>query len=117
MMLLHTLHIYGLEILARQIRQADCQAFGRRRMMSLSAVDPWGRKKLYWTDNGVKNPCYYLDLLMYRRRILCTRDMENISRGPTFGDFVTIRTKASMQDVTVARLQSKTVKNPLSYLF
>jgi hypothetical protein len=24
----------------------------------------------------------------------------NISRGPTFGDFVTIRTEASMQDVT-----------------
>jgi hypothetical protein len=32
--------------------------------------------------------------------------MENISRGPTVGDFVTIRTEASMQDVTVARLQS-----------
>jgi hypothetical protein len=30
--------------------------------------------------------------------------MENISRGPTFGDFVTIRTEASMQDITVARL-------------
>jgi hypothetical protein len=28
--------------------------------------------------------------------------MENMSRGPTFGDFVTIRTEASMQDVTVA---------------
>jgi hypothetical protein len=49
MMLLHTLHIYGLEILARQIRQANCQPFRRRRMMSLSAVsmmslsavDPW----------------------------------------------------------------------------
>jgi hypothetical protein len=25
-------------------------------------------------------------------------------RGPTFGDFVTIRTEASMQDVTIARL-------------
>jgi hypothetical protein len=32
------------------------------------------------------------------------REMENISRGPTFGDFVTIRTEASMQDITVARL-------------
>jgi hypothetical protein len=32
--------------------------------------------------------------------------MENISRVPTFGDFVTIRTEASMQDVTVERLQS-----------
>jgi hypothetical protein len=34
------------------------------------------------------------------------REMENISRGSTFGDHVTIRTEASMQDVTVARLQS-----------
>ncbi len=33
------------------------------------------------------------------------REMENISRGSTFGDFVTLRTEASMQDVTVARLQ------------
>jgi hypothetical protein len=30
--------------------------------------------------------------------------MENKSRGPTFGDFVTICTEASMQDITVARL-------------
>jgi hypothetical protein len=30
------------------------------------------------------------------------REMENISRGPTFGDFVTIRTEASLQDITVA---------------
>ncbi len=37
------------------------------------------------------------------------REMENISRGSTFGDFVTIRTEASMQDVTVARLQSTRV--------
>jgi hypothetical protein len=35
--------------------------------------------------------------------------MENISRGPTFGDFVIIRTKSSRQDVTVARLQSLSV--------
>jgi hypothetical protein len=45
------------------------------------------------------------------------RKMENISRGPTFGDFDTIRTEASMQDVTVARLQSLRVKAPLSTLF
>jgi hypothetical protein len=32
------------------------------------------------------------------------REMENISRGTTFGDFVTIRTEGSMQDVTVARV-------------
>jgi hypothetical protein len=35
-----------------------------------------------------------------------TREMENISRGTTFGDFVTIRTEESIQDVPVARLQS-----------
>ncbi len=41
---------------------------------------------------------------------LC-REMEKkkISRDPTFGDFVTIRTEASMQDVTVARLESTRV--------
>ncbi len=31
--------------------------------------------------------------------------MENISWGPTFGDFVTILIETSMQDVTVARSQ------------
>ncbi len=40
--------------------------------------------------------------------IISSREMETISiiRGPTFGDFVTIRNEASMQDITVARLQS-----------
>jgi hypothetical protein len=31
--------------------------------------------------------------------------MENINIGPTFGDFVTIFTESSMEDVTVARNQ------------
>jgi hypothetical protein len=39
--------------------------------------------------------------------------MENISRGPTFGDFVTILTEGSMQDNTVARLQSTDSLPPL----
>ncbi len=43
--------------------------------------------------------------------------MENISEGPTFGDFVTIRTERSMQDVMVARLQSTRVQTPLSPSF
>jgi hypothetical protein len=34
------------------------------------------------------------------------REMENTSRGPTFGDFDTIRKEGSVQNVTVARLQS-----------
>jgi hypothetical protein len=42
------------------------------------------------------------------------REMGNISRGPTFGDFVTIRTEGSLQDVTVARLQSTGVQTPFS---
>ncbi len=42
------------------------------------------------------------------------REMEKISRGPTFGDFVTIIT---MQDNTVARLQSTKVQTPLSPLY
>jgi hypothetical protein len=42
--------------------------------------------------------------------------MENISSGPTFGDFVTIRDEASIQDVTVTRLQSTRVQTPLSPL-
>jgi hypothetical protein len=41
------------------------------------------------------------------------RETENISRGPTFGDFVTIRTERSMQDITVARLQSSSLSSPL----
>ena len=32
--------------------------------------------------------------------------MENISRGPIFGDFVTILTEGLMQDNTIARQQS-----------
>jgi hypothetical protein len=40
--------------------------------------------------------------------------MENISRGPTFGDFVTIHTEVSMQDITVARLQSTVLRESLS---
>jgi hypothetical protein len=48
---------------------------------------------------------------LYRGR---TREMENISRGSGFGDFVTIRTEVSMQDVTVARLHSTRVQTPLS---
>jgi hypothetical protein len=39
------------------------------------------------------------------------------SRGPTFGDFVTIRTEVSMQDITVARLQITRVQTPLSPSF
>ncbi len=41
-------------------------------------------------------------------------EMGHIGRGPTFGDFVTIRTEASMQDVSVARLQSTRVQTSLS---
>ncbi len=33
--------------------------------------------------------------------------MENISRVPAFEDFVTISTEGSMQDATIARLQSR----------
>jgi hypothetical protein len=40
--------------------------------------------------------------------------MENISRDPTFGDFVSILIEGSMQDITVARLQSTRVQTPLS---
>jgi hypothetical protein len=40
-----------------------------------------------------------------------------VSRGPTFGGFVTIRTEASMQDVTVARLQNTRLRTLLSALF
>jgi hypothetical protein len=46
-----------------------------------------------------------------------TREMEKISRGPTFGDFVTTRTEGSMQDVTVAKLQSTSVQTHLFPLY
>jgi hypothetical protein len=46
--------------------------------------------------------------------IKVSREKENIRIGPTFGDFVTIRTEASMQDITVARLQSTRVQTSLS---
>jgi hypothetical protein len=42
------------------------------------------------------------------------REMENISRGPTSGDFVTILTEGSMQDNTVARVQEYRLPFPLS---
>jgi hypothetical protein len=40
--------------------------------------------------------------------------MENISRGPIFGDFITTLTEGSIQDLTVARLESTKVQNPIS---
>jgi hypothetical protein len=46
-----------------------------------------------------------------------SREMENISRGLTFRDFVTILTEASMQDVTVPKLLSTGVQSPLYLLF
>ncbi len=39
-----------------------------------------------------------------------TREMENISGGSTFTDFVIILTEGSMQDVKVARLNSTRVQ-------
>jgi hypothetical protein len=33
--------------------------------------------------------------------------------GPTFGDFVTILAEGSLQDITVARLQSTKLQTPL----
>jgi hypothetical protein len=35
--------------------------------------------------------------------LVMSREMENISRGSTFGDFVTVLTERSMQDVKVER--------------
>jgi hypothetical protein len=46
-----------------------------------------------------------------------SREMENISRGPTLGDFDTIHTEGSMQDNTVERLQSTRVQTPISPLY
>jgi hypothetical protein len=46
-----------------------------------------------------------------------SREMENISRGPPFGNFVTIFTEGSMQNNAVARLQSSRVQTPLSLFY
>ncbi len=43
--------------------------------------------------------------------------MENISRGPTYGDFVNILTEGLMQDNMVTRLRSTRVQTPLSPSF
>jgi hypothetical protein len=45
------------------------------------------------------------------------REVENISRGPTFGDFVTIRIEASMHDVTAARVQTPLSSPLLNVMF
>jgi hypothetical protein len=46
------------------------------------------------------------------------REMENISRGPPSEILsLFIRTEASMQEITVARLQRKRVQTPLSSSF
>jgi hypothetical protein len=48
------------------------------------------------------------------------REMKDIRRGHTSGDFVTIHsphTEGSMQDNTVARLQSTRVQTPLYPLY
>jgi hypothetical protein len=46
-----------------------------------------------------------------------TRELKNISRDPTFWDFVIFLAEGSMQDVTVARLQSIGAQTPFSPLF
>ena len=51
------------------------------------------------------------------RHIFVPREMEKISRGPSFGIVVTIRTEWSMQDVIVARLKSTRLQTPLAPLF
>jgi hypothetical protein len=53
----------------------------------------------------------------FKHKYVAIREMENISRGPTFGDFVTIRTERSMQDVSVASLLSTRAQTPLSPFF
>ncbi len=58
--------------------------------------------------------CIDIFNLRLHLRVIALREMENISRSPTFRDFVTIRTEASMQDVTVARLPSTRIQTPLS---
>jgi hypothetical protein len=55
-------------------------------------------------------PEYFFDRLGQSRDY--PREMKNISRGPTFGDFVTISTEGSMQEVTVARLQVQEYRLP-----
>jgi hypothetical protein len=45
---------------------------------------------------------------------IVSREMVNIIRDPTFGNFVTILTEGSMQDNTAARLQGTRVQTPLS---
>jgi hypothetical protein len=42
---------------------------------------------------------------IWTQRYRSSREMENISRGPSFGDFVTILTERSMQDLTLERSQ------------
>ena len=44
-----------------------------------------------------------------------SREMENISTGPTFADFVTVLTEGSMQDITVARVQEYRLPSPPSF--
>ncbi len=48
----------------------------------------------------------------------CDRKMENLSRGPTFGDFVTILTEGSMQDIHSCKTtEYKSTDFPLPPLF
>jgi hypothetical protein len=72
----------------------------------------------YWQSQRGAPPCTSAEqLAMLGEQIKETREMENISRGlevPAAGYFVTIRTEASIQDVTVARLQSTRLQTPLS---
>ncbi len=54
---------------------------------------------------------------MSRYGTILTREMENISRGPTFVDLFTILTEGLMQDVKVLRLYSTRVQTSLSPLY
>jgi hypothetical protein len=57
-------------------------------------------------DPGVKKT---LDPGSASAKLVFIIEMENISRDSTFGDFVSILTEGSMQDVTVSKLHSAKV--------
>jgi hypothetical protein len=69
-----------------------------------------------WTGGGGREPQSSHQPYHNQCQVSHT-EMEYISRGRTFGYFVTIRTEASMLDITVARLQSTRVQTPFSPLF
>ncbi len=79
-----------------------------RRLTHSSIAEIWWEGKI----TGLPASSYPLPLPPSSLCVL-HGEMENISKGPTFGDFVTITTEALIQDISCKTTEYKSTDSPL----